>query len=502
MTPGASAGVGPAARSGSLEAALSRAGLWVLAATFFFMPLNGVRPVSSLSYGDVFLLIALVIAAALVLVRRQFPAVPWWVWAGSVLLLASALLAEAFPPSSIAELQASFPETPDETPLVMVAKLLVGAAVLPVVAGTVIRGWDGVGTLVSAWIAGVAISCATAVSDAYIGTDIQLALAYDIDSVIGFFVIDPARSIGLTVHSNTLSLTAVMVAPMVLSRMTGLRPILLYYPLFLLLFVAVLLSGARAGLVGIMLGTVLTLAFCPTVRKAVFSKDLRVWLVLIGGFLLMVALVFGVSLKPSSRAAEYFAPAASVEAEAGLLASAPVDALGTAVLVADAGDDGATPPTIGRFGAGNESAAESDGLRRQYLEDSLRLFAERPVPGYGFRWIESSHNIYLQLLLSGGVIALVGYLLFAFGYLRAGYRQWGEQADGAGDTARALTVSFALLLITGMVGNGIVDRYLYLPAALILAMSMVAPRAGGTVGAPPADGPAGSEQGAVEPGDA
>jgi hypothetical protein len=467
------------ARSGSLEAGLSKVGLWVLAGAFFFMPLNGVRPVSGLSYGDVLLLVALGIAAVLVLVRRQFPAIPWWIWSGAALLLLSAVVASVFPPVSVAELEVSFPKTLNESPLVEVAKLLVGIALLPVVTGTIIRGWDGIGTLVSAWIAGVAISCAIVVSDAYIGTDIQLALAYDIESVIGFFVIDPARSIGLTVHPNALSLTAVMAAPMVLSRMTGLRRILLYYPVLLLFFVAILLSGARAGLLGILIGSILTLALCATVRRALFSRNFRVWLVLVAGFALALAVVFGLSIKPSSGAAEYFAtPSASVSTK--LLASGPADPSGIGVMVADAIDDGAsTPPTLGRFGSGDPSADRSDAARRQYLEDSVRYVIERPLTGYGFRWIEASHNIYLQLLLSGGILALIGYLLFAFGYLGTAYRKWSEPAQEADDTARALTVSFAMLLITGVVGNGIVDRYLYLPAALILAISMATARVGG-----------------------
>jgi hypothetical protein len=255
--------------------------------------------------------------------------------------------------------------------------------------------------------------------------------------------------------------------------MTDFRRLLTYYPVLLLLLFGVLLSGARAGLLGIMIAILAMLVVSPTVRKTLISRDSRVWLVLVAGLALSVAVVFGLSIKPSSRAAEYFAaPQASVTVKESLLASNEANPSRLGLLVADTGgEDGATPPpTIGRFGPGDESAAESDGVRRQYIEDSLTYIADRPLTGYGFRWIESSHNIYLQLLLSGGILALAGFLLFVFGYLRAGFRTWGSVPEDMDDTARAATVSVALMLITGMVGNVIVDRYVYLPFALVFAM--------------------------------
>jgi hypothetical protein len=226
----------------------------------------------------------------------------------------------------------------------------------------------------------------------------------------------------------------------------------------------------------VVLAVIAMLVVSPTVRGTLISRDIRVWLVLVTGLALSVAVVFGLSIKPSSRAAEYFAaPQASVTVEDGLLASRVGDPTSFGILVADAagGNGSSTPPTIGRFGPGDESAAESDGVRRQYLEDSVTYITERPLTGYGFRWIESSHNIYLQLLLSGGIFALAGFLTLAFGYLRVGFCTWGRVPDEISDTARAATVSVALMLLTGMVGNVIVDRYVYLPFALVFAISII-----------------------------
>jgi hypothetical protein len=466
----------------SREQRLTKFGAWLLAGAFFALPLNALRPVDALSYGDLLLLLAAGVAALVVVFRRQLPEVPAWLWGGAVLLLISALLPQVFPPASVAPLKASFPDVLDQSAFVSALKLLFGAAALPVVVATLARDWRSISLLVSAWIAGVAFSCAVAVSDAYIGTDFQLALTYDLVSVVGFFVIEPARSIGLTVHSNALSLTAVMVTPLVIARMTDFRRVLYFYPLFLLLLVGILLSGARAGLVGILLAVVLTLVASPQVRSVLLGRDYRVVLTLGGGLIATAALVLGLSIQPSSRAADFYADQ-QASTGAGLLASVSARPL-TDVLLASSTDEDA-PPTISRFGGGDESAAVSDGLRRQYLEDSATYISERPFLGYGFRWVETSHNIYLQLLLSGGILALVGFLTIASGYVRAGYRLRSSVPEPHRTMASAALVSFILVLITGMVSNSILDRYLYLPAGLIFAMSMISKRARAAPDAPP-----------------
>ncbi len=382
-----------------LDADLSWLGKWILAGAFFAMPLNALRPVSSLSYGDVVLLLALGIAVALVAIRMELPTLPRWLWLGAGLILLSALILEVLPAVNVDRLEASFPDTLNQSSLTESLKLLVGAAVLPVVAATIIREWKEIGILAGAWVAGVSLSCAFAVSDAYIGTDLQLAFTYDIDSVIGFFVIEPARSIGLTVHSNALSLTTVMATPMVLFRMTSFRRIALYYPVFLLFLLGVLLSGARAGLIGVILAGILTLVLSKEVRDAIRSNSVRVAAVTVIGLAVCAAVIFGLSVKPSSRAADYFRDRAvsgqAARLESRLLVSSKVEAP-QIVMAAEAPpeeDASGSPSAIDRFG-GDSSTAVSDLRRRQYLEDSIKYIVERPVPGYGYRWIEASHNIF------------------------------------------------------------------------------------------------------------
>jgi hypothetical protein len=448
----------------TIDNRLTTAGEWLLAGAFFALPLNSLRPVGSVSYGDLFLVAAVAVAFALILLRRRLPQVPWWLWGGAAAVAVSAVVSLVFEPASVRDLEASFANTPDGSPLVECAKLLIGAAVLPVAAATIVRRAGAVNLLVTAWIAGVSLSAVSAVLDAYAGTDIQLALAYDIASVAGFFVIEPARSIGLTVHSNALSLTAVMAAPMLLSRMTSLRNTLIYYPLFLLVLVAVLLSGARAGLIGLAIAVGLTVLLSAGLRRS--FRQWRVALTLVVGLAAVAGLVFGLSVKPSSRAAEYYAEQSAWTTPVLLASTTPAEAV-------EAEPD--EPPTIGRFGD-SESAAESDRERRQMLEDSIEYISERPLTGYGFRWIESSHNIYLQLLISGGILALIGYLAMVVGYLRLGFRLWDRVPVELAGTASAAFASFALMLMTGLVGNGIVDRYLYLPVALLFAMSFMATR--------------------------
>ena len=55
------------------------------------------------------------------------------------------------------------------------------------------------------------------------------------------------------------------------------------------------------------------------------------------------------------------------------------------------------------------------------FDDSIGFIEERPVLGYGFQWVEASHNTVLQMLMAGGILALVGFFLVLIGYLKIGF---------------------------------------------------------------------------------
>ena len=87
---------------------------------------------------------------------------------------------------------------------------------------------------------------------------------------------------------------------------------------------------------------------------------------------------------------------------------------------------------------------------------------QRPVVGHGFQYIRGSHNIYLQLLHGGGVIAFRICAVRGCSRL-TGFRLGRSEAvpDDLQSLSRASVASMAVWLIAvGMVNPAIFDRYL------------------------------------------
>lgn len=422
---------------------LSDSGKWILVAAFFFMPLNTLRPVEGVTYGDLFIVLALVVAALLVVTgARTLPRIPRWLLVGGGILLASLLIVQLFPPDNVSELEKSFRGNFSGTSLGTGFKMLSAMIVFPILVGIIIQRWSTIGLLVNAWLAGVVLSCFVAALDAYSGSHIQLFFTGNHDMVTGFLEYsEPSRYFGLTVHPNTLSLTAFLSYPLLIAKMTDPRRVITFFPLLILLAFGVLLSGSRVGLVGLALAVGLSLIFNPQVRRAVFAPDMRVRVTLIAGVIVSLILLFLVPIHSYTKD--------------------PTQRKGGAA-------------TIERSDPFSSSSKESNTLRWQYVEDSIDYIRDRPVPGYGFQWIQTSHSLYLQLLLAGGILALIGYLILMFGYLGTAFRLVGRVPDEVWGTAVALTISIFVYMFCGIVGNGILDRYLYLPVALVLAMSFLA----------------------------
>lgn len=430
-----------------MDQKLSTAGMWLLAAAFFFMPLNALRLTTDLTYGDVFVVFAFGIAALLLVTRsRSLPKLPVWFWAGGAILLLSIVIVQLFPPESITKLNISFPDFDGVSPGSNSVKLIGAMFVFPLVVAIIVDSWKAVGLLVNAWIAGVTVSCAVAMCDAYLGTGLQIGLAYDPEMTRGFIeLIDPARHYGLTVHPNALSLTAMLSMPLVLAKMTDARRVMMLSPVLLLMVFALFLSGSRIGLVGFALALLFTLVLNPVVRRTLITRDPRVVFTVIAGVAVTAVLLFLVPLHSFSLA----------DKESG------------------------GPATISRVDSSDPSSQESDSLRRQYFEDSVEYIKERPLVGYGFQWVEASHDLYLQMLLSGGILALIGFLTVMVGYVRESWILRDRVPGRTRGLVLALGISVAVYLISGLLGNGILGRYLYLGPALLLAISLMISRGTG-----------------------
>ncbi len=414
---------------------LAGAGKWLLAAAFLLTPLTTLRPHDSVTFGDLFVALAFALGAALILLRRRFVPIPTFVWSGSGLILLAVLFAVVSPPGTSFQLSEVFGAPPYSSSLAPGLRFLVALVALPVVVAVIVDRWQAIPLLVNAWITGVTVSCLVAVTDAFTGTNLQEAFADNTEVLSIFQKGVPPRFLGLSVHPTSFSVTAVMAFPLVLAQVTSPKSALRLAPIVLLLLLGIVLSGSRVGLVGIAFVLLLSIGLSLNLRKVLFRSGPRT----IG----LVATVSVITL-----AVFFLGP--------------PVDPSETPELKIGSG----TVERVVPSGIATE-ASNDDRMRR--WKGSITFFTERPFFGYGFEWIEASHNIYLQLLVAGGIVALTGFILVMLGYFKAWLYALPRARTGIGDTILGLGISGASFLLMGFVQTDLLDRYLYLPAGLIMA---------------------------------
>lgn len=420
---------------------------------FLTLPLNTLRPVAGVAMADLMVPIIFLVAFVLFLtrasVRKSVFQLPRWLWLGSGILLLSIGLVELFPPGDPGRLVSAFDTygVQESLSVVVGSRLLIALVIFPVVVGLLVDRWATIKLLVDAWIIGVTISCAVVVLDTFFGFGIQMALAFDPTTVAIYLDQssgDPARQVGLTDHPNTLGLTAAMVSPMVLARMESHRGLVSYAPVLVLLTLGIVASGSRTSLVVLAVGVALMIVLDERFRRTLGS--LRIWtkLAALVGSVAVVAL---------------FSVAASAPSESDVanpVSSSPV------------------PSGLDRtFNPGGESATYANNEREAWIRDSLEFISERPLLGHGFQWVEASHNTVLQLLLSGGVIALIGFFLVLGGYVKLGFGLRSRVPRDLEGIGIGLTISLILYVVAGITTNHIIERYLYIPAGLILALGVL-----------------------------
>lgn len=432
----------------SLDRLAGTVAKWLLAVIFLLLPLNALRPFKAVALADVLIALLLPIAFILFLTRYvrtgRIRWLPKWLWIGTALLLLSIVLVQLVPPLEIQRLSFSFDEygVEDRSSMVVGIRVIFALVAFPIVISLIVDRWSTINLLVTFWIVGVSISCAVALIDKLIGTDLQSTLSWDPESIKGFLIVYPGeapRMVGLTDHPNTLSLTAVMASPLVMSRMKSRQGLLRYGPALLLIAIGVMVSGARAGVIGLALAVILTLVMDQRFRTAVRGTNRRTLAAAAAVFVVMVAVLWiGVNAPPQSTAGKF------------------------------------VPASVSRLLRPADTTKRiSDRERVNRLNDSVGYIKERPVLGYGFEWVETSHNTVLQLTLAGGIIALVAFFMVLLGYLKIGFGLRKLVPPNMEAAAVALTISLLLYVLSGLVVNHIFERYLYIPTGLILALFML-----------------------------
>jgi hypothetical protein len=82
----------------------------------------------------------------------------------------------------------------------------------------------------------------------------------------------------------------------------------------------------------------------------------------------------------------------------------------------------------------------------------------------------------VQVWETAGFLGVLALVLYATGVFRTGWRLYRDRRlpRGSPALAGALTISFAVWLIAGLLQNQIADRFIYVPVGLLLGLGLAA----------------------------
>lgn len=271
--------------------------------------------------------------------------------------------------------------------------------------------------LMRLWLLGAVIGCCIAVSD---------GLGYSNIGPMATGAIYADRVSGLSAHPNHLSLAVAMAIPSLVA--VAVRPSFTMDRFFGLAGAGVgtlglLLAGSRAGVIAAIAGLCLLLLLSP----------IPAWKWRLPALVALAGLGM--------------AAATAVTAPTGLSA---IDRL-----------------------FGFSSVAESDAARQSDYSIAWQTISRNPFMGIGFDVARSAHDIYLQMLSAGGILALLGLLVYGGGVLFTAVRYTRRTASTADRLAvAALAAGLFGWLVAGFVQNLVYDRFLFIPGGLLVAFSV------------------------------
>lgn len=121
--------------------------------------------------------------------------------------------------------------------------------------------------------------------------------------------------------------------------------------------------------------------------------------------------------------------------------------------------------------AGDSTAQRADEARAEYLAQTLEELGRHPVTGVGFDFAKLAHNVYLQVLVSAGLVGLLGFLGIVFLV-----RQIAFSTVARRDLwVAAMVSSYVGYLAAATVSNILWDRWLWFYLALVVGVYVTAP---------------------------
>ncbi|MDT5359788.1 MAG: hypothetical protein QOC69_1550 [Mycobacterium sp.] len=386
-------------------------GVGILAVGAFTASWGAVGPIS-----DVCLVLALGIALLHVFFGQLRFITPVWMWIAplGVIICAVGRWFLPVPENMLAIRYVATPYVPEN-----LNKAAIWMAALVLVPLTIVA-WSAIEPRTPRWvmgsfIGGVALSAAISVTDLLQVTSIATSLGYDSNN---------SRQTGLTDHPNTLGFTCAISLPIAIffmarrGRVTWIASRLA----IVILLGGVVACGSRGTQFAAPIIILATLMSAPERRRAALKN---------------VAITLAVST-------------------AALFVL--VETLASNVL----GD-------LFRFSTGGTGVGDSDAERAILLKQAINDVESYPVFGVGLRHIVEAHNIYLQILASGGLVLGFAMLAYWIGVISS---CWQLRARGS-YLGACLLISMLTWLGLGTIENQLTDRLLYFTVGSVAALVSV-----------------------------
>ena len=138
-----------------------------------------------------------------------------------------------------------------------------------------------------------------------------------------------------------------------------------------------------------------------------------------------------------------------------------------------------TLSVVDRF-TGAASGRASATEHATTIHDAWELWSHAPLSGWGFDTMRGAHNIAMQMLVAGGPLALLAFVVIVGGAWWTARRLHTDREVPADvrTLTSAYSASLLIWLTAAVVQSTSSDRYLYLPVAMILAVLFARRRMG------------------------